>query len=81
MPSVKEAAEQLATARFHFNALQEMNTPVDLAERVKADARMELAKSALRMAQSEYDSIIQGLTASELLLLSRGDLEIYRFPP
>lgn len=64
--NVKELAEKFATAKLLVEMLGQANQPWDVNERIKQDARYELAKAAHVAAELDYREAIKGLSAAEL---------------
>ena len=61
-----DLAKQLASCQNYVNNLGMQNTSSNPEEKIRADARMMLARSALEMAHEEYKQALRGLTAEEL---------------
>lgn len=64
-------AEKVAEAQLRVDSLGMANTPVDVTERIKMDARYKIAQANLESANKVYQECLNSKTPEELSTIAK----------
>lgn len=71
MPTIQELNQRRAETALTVQMLGMVNQPLDYEERLKLDARYQLAMSAHQRAQIDYNVALAAMSSEDLIALAK----------